>query len=100
MHLQRKDVAIMAVCTGLIVANIYYIQPLIILVAHEFNIPQNVAGSATYLTQAGYASGLLLFVPLGDMLERKKQILATLILAIIALISAAISPSFWLLQAA
>jgi len=90
----------MAVCTGLIVANIYYIQPLIILVAHEFKLPQNVAGSATYLTQAGYASGLLLFVPLGDMLERKKQIIATLVLAIIALIGAALAPSFWLLQVA
>ncbi|HWB25634.1 MAG TPA: MFS transporter [Chitinophagaceae bacterium] len=90
----------MAVCTGLIVANIYYIQPLIILVAHEFKIPQNVAGSATYLTQAGYAAGLLLFVPLGDMLERKKQIIATLILAIAALIAAALAHSFWMLQAA
>jgi predicted MFS family arabinose efflux permease len=98
MHLQKKDVALMAVCTGLIVANIYYIQPLIILVAHEFNIPQNVAGSATYLTQAGYAAGLLLFVPLGDMIDRKKQIIGTLMLAIAALIGAALAPSFWLLQ--
>jgi len=90
----------MAVCTGLIVANIYYIQPLIVLVSHDFNIPQNIAGSATYLTQAGYATGLLLFVPMGDMIDRKKQILATLSLAILALISAALAPSFWLLQVA
>lgn len=90
----------MAVCTGLIVANIYYIQPLIILVAKDFNIPPNIAGSATYLTQAGYATGLLVFVPLGDMLERKKQIIATLMLAIAALIGAALAPSFWILQIA
>lgn len=90
----------MAACTGLIVANIYYIQPLIVLVAHEFNIPQNIAGSATYLTQAGYATGLLLFVPLGDMIDRKKQILATLSLAVLALVCAALAPSFWLLQVA
>jgi len=90
----------MAVCTGLIVANIYYIQPLIVLIAHDFNIPPNIAGSATYLTQAGYAAGLLLFVPLGDMIERKKQILLTLSLAVIALMGAAIAPSFWLLQIA
>jgi len=90
----------MAVCTGLIVANIYYIQPLVILVARDFNIPQNVAGSATYLTQAGYATGLLVFVPLGDMVDRKKQIIATLMLAIVALVGAALAPTFWLLQVA
>jgi len=90
----------MAICTGLIVANIYYIQPLIVLIAHEFNIPQSVAGSATYLTQAGYATGLLVFVPLGDMVERKKQIIATLMLAIAALIGAALAKTFWLLQVA
>ncbi|HVX52752.1 MAG TPA: MFS transporter, partial [Chitinophagaceae bacterium] len=100
MYLQKKDVALMAACTGLIVANIYYIQPLIIQVAHEFGISQSAAGSATYLTQAGYAGGLLLFVPLGDMLERKRQIMATLVLAIAALIGAALAPSFWLLQVA
>lgn len=88
----------MAICTGLIVANIYYIQPLIVLIAHEFNIPQSVAGSATYLTQAGYAAGLLIFVPLGDMVERKKQIIATLMLAVSALIAAALAKTFWLLQ--
>ncbi len=90
----------MAVCTGLIVANIFYIQPLIILIAHDFNIPQNVAGSATYLTQAGYAAGLLIFVPLGDMMERKKQIIITISLATAALIGVALAKSFWLLQIA
>jgi len=100
MYLQKKDVALMAACTGLIVANIYYIQPLIVLVAHDFNIPQNIAGSATYLTQAGYATGLLLFVPIGDMIDRKKQILAMLALAILSLIGAALAPSFWMLQIA
>ncbi len=95
MYLQKKDVTLMAICTGLIVANIYYIQPLVILVAHEFGIPQNVAGSATYLTQAGYATGLLVFVPLGDMLERKKQIIFTILLAVLALIGAALAKLFY-----
>ncbi len=100
MYLQKKDVALMAVCTGLIVANIWYIQPLIVLIAKDFNIPENVAGSASYLTQAGYAVGLLLFVPLGDMIERKKQIILTLSLAIVALVVTALAKSFWLLQIA
>jgi MFS family permease len=63
----------MAAATGLIVANLYYCQPLIILIAKEF-IPNADAGTITYLTQAGYAIGLFLMVPLGDKIERKSQI--------------------------
>ncbi|MEX6686881.1 MFS transporter [Danxiaibacter flavus] len=98
MHLSKKDVLLMAFCTGLIVANIYYIQPLIVLISKEFNIPENVAGSATWLTQAGYAVGLFLLVPLGDMFERKKQILVTTAISILALIGVALSPTFYILQ--
>lgn len=90
----------MAVCTGLIVANIYYIQPLIILVAKEFHLPENVAGSAAYLTQAGYATGLLLLVPLGDMMEKRKQILMVTSLAVLSLIGVALAPAFWVMQVA
>ena len=90
----------MAVCTGLIVANIYYIQPLIELVAKEFNIPDNVAGSSAYFTQAGYATGLLLLVPLGDMMEKRKQILWVTLVAVLSLIGVAIAPAFWIMQAA
>ena len=64
----------MAVCTGLIVANLYYCQPLIVLIAREFDITEEAAGTITYLTQGGYALGLFFMVPLGDKLERKSQI--------------------------
>ena len=90
----------MAACTGLIVANIYYIQPLIVLVAKEFNIPENIAGSTAYLTQAGYAVGLLLLVPLGDMMEKRKQILLVTSLAVLSLIGVAVAPAFWIMQLA
>ena len=81
----------MAFCTGLIVANIYYCQPLVVLIAKDFNLNESDAGSITFLTQAGYAIGLFLLVPLGDMLEKKKQILFTTALAIVALIIAGFS---------
>jgi predicted MFS family arabinose efflux permease len=100
MKLSRADVLLMAFCTGLIVANIYYCQPLIILIAREFHISESVAGRATYLTQAGYAIGLLLLVPLGDMFERKKQILVITGLAILSLLIAGFSQSFIVLQIA
>ena len=90
----------MAACTGLIVANLYYCQPLIILIAKEFKIPEANAGTITYLTQAGYAIGLFFMVPLGDKIERKKQILITTFASVIALILAATSKSFLILQIA
>ncbi|MBB2149545.1 MFS transporter [Pedobacter gandavensis] len=100
MKLSRTDVLLMAFCTGLIVANIYYCQPLVILVAQEFKVTESHAGMITYLTQAGYALGLFLVVPLGDMFERRKQILMITGLAVASLLLAAMSSSFLWLQIA
>ncbi|MBF4470033.1 MFS transporter [Flavobacterium sp. HJJ] len=100
MNLSKTNVLFMAACTGLIVANLYYCQPLIVLIASEFKIPDANAGTITYLTQAGYAIGLFFMVPLGDKIERKKQILITTFASVIALIIAATAQSFFVLQAA
>lgn len=100
MTLKRTDTLLMAFCTALIVANIYYCQPLIILIAKDFNLTETYAGRITYLTQAGYAIGLFLLVPLGDMFERKKQILIITGLAILALLAAGFSHSFLMLEVA
>lgn len=98
--LKRTDVILMAFCTGLIVANIYYCQPLVILIAKEFHLNESDAGSITFLTQAGYAIGLFLLVPLGDMFEKKKQILFTTALAIVALMIAGFAKTFIVLEIA
>ncbi|MWB95364.1 MFS transporter [Flavobacterium sp. GA093] len=100
MNLSKTNVLFMAACTGLIVANLYYCQPLIVLIANEFKIPEANAGTITYLTQAGYAIGLFFMVPLGDKIERKKQILITTLASVIALIIAATAKSFVILQIA
>lgn len=98
--LKRVDILLMAFCTGLIVANIYYCQPLVILIAKDFNLTESYAGRITYITQIGYAVGLFLLVPLGDMFERKKQILVITAMAIVALLITAVSKSFFLLEIA
>ncbi|KUJ61927.1 MFS transporter [Flavobacteriaceae bacterium CRH] len=100
MNLSKTNVLFMAACTGLIVANLYYCQPLIVLIANEFKIPEASAGTITYLTQAGYAIGLFFMVPLGDKIERKKQILMTTFASVIALLIAATAKSFFILQCA
>lgn len=100
MKLSRTDILLMAFCTGLIVANIYYCQPLVILIAKDFNISESYAGRTTYLTQAGYALGLFLLVPLGDMFERRKQILIITLVAVGALLMAYFAPTFLVLEIA
>src|SRR5258708_22908716 len=98
--LKRGHIILMAICAGLIVANIYYCQALIVMVSKDFRIPESKAGSIAFFTQAGYALGLLFFVPLGDKVERKSQIVWMSAFAVGALILAALSPNLLSLQIA
>lgn len=84
----------MTVTTGLVVANIYYAQPLLDDIARTFHVRSGAAGNIAMLTQIGYAFGLLLLVPLGDMLKRKKLIMFDFGLIIISLLIAAFAPHF------
>lgn len=99
-ELSSRHIILMAACTGLIVANIYYCQPLVVLISKEFGVSEARAGVITFLTQLGYALGLLFLVPLGDKLERRKQILFTSLGAVLSLIAAAKAPSLLLLEIA
>jgi predicted MFS family arabinose efflux permease len=98
--LNKGQVLFMALSTGLIVANIYYCQPLVVLISKEFGVPQSNAGIITFFTQVGYALGLLFFVPLGDMFEKRKQIIFTTLLSVGFLIMAALSTSLVVLSIA
>jgi predicted MFS family arabinose efflux permease len=98
--LRPGQVLFMALCTGLIVANIYYCQPLVVLISKDFGVAETKAGTVTFCTQLGYALGLLFFVPLGDMFEKRRQILATAALAVVFLCLAALAPSLTTLCAA
>lgn len=99
-YLSKGHIIMMAVCTGLIVANIYYCQPLIVLISKSFKLPESRVGTIAFFTQAGYALGLLFFVPLGDKVERRKQIIWLTAFAIGALALAALSPNLLSLQIA
>src|SRR6185437_557184 len=99
-YLSRSHIVIMAVCTGLIVANIYYCQPLLVLISQTFRIPESEGGLIAFFTQAGYALGLLFFVPLGDKVERRSQIVWMAGFAVASLLFAALSPSLLCLEIA
>jgi predicted MFS family arabinose efflux permease len=87
----------MAAGCGLSVANLYYNQPLLVDIARDFRVGDRDMGLVTTLSQVGYALGLLCFVPLGDMLERRGFILVMLTATTLALAAVAASPGFaWL----
>ncbi|WP_081667684.1 MFS transporter [Paenibacillus pinihumi] len=75
-----------AVAAGLSVANIYFAQPLLDMIALEFGIQPASIGSMITITQICYALGLFFLVPLGDFLNQKRLVLAHMLLTAIALI--------------
>jgi predicted MFS family arabinose efflux permease len=88
---------VMAIATGLIVANLYYNQPLLDDMARTFHVGSGKAGQVGGLTQLGYATGMLFIAPLADMMRRKKLILMCLALATFALVFVGMSPGINLL---
>jgi MFS family permease len=59
------------VAAGLSVANIYYNQPTLGLLARAFGVAPSAVSIIPVLSQAGYAVGILFLSPLGDRFERK-----------------------------
>ncbi|UZR98519.1 MFS transporter [Chondrinema litorale] len=90
-QLSKGLLFIMTVTTGLVVANIYYNQPLLGLMANTYGVSELNISSIPMFTQVGYALGLFLIVPLGDKLKRKKLVLIDFIFIIISLLAAAVS---------
>lgn len=82
-------VATLAAGAGVAVANIYYNQPLVGLIAND--VGSSWASWIPTVTQLGYAAGLVLLVPLGDMMERRRLIGVHFLALAIALGAAALS---------
>ena len=82
---------LLAIATGLIVANLYYAQTLVGPISASTGLSAKAAGLVVTLTQIGYTLGLLFVVPLGDLLENRRLILTGLLVTAAALIVAAAS---------
>jgi predicted MFS family arabinose efflux permease len=89
-----------AVAAGAAVGNLYWAQPLLELIAGDLHASTATAGWLITATQIGYAAGILLLVPLGDVLNRRLLIPVLLLCSAVALVACALAPSIGVLLTA
>jgi predicted MFS family arabinose efflux permease len=93
-------ILLFAVASGLAVANAYFAHPLLDIIADDLELSRARVGLIVGATQLGYGLGLILLVPLGDLVDRRKLVVLQSLLSVAALIGVAISMSGAMLLAA
>lgn len=87
-------VLLFAIAGGAAVGNLYWAQPLLAQIASALGVPVGAAGGLVTATQLGYALGVLLIVPLGDSLNRRRLIPALMGASAVALFVTALAPTY------
>ncbi|WBB58091.1 MFS transporter [Streptomyces sp. WMMC500] len=89
--LGRGLLLLMATATGLSVAGNYFAQPLLDLIGRDLHVGSTLAALVVTAAQTGYALGLILLVPLGDVTDRRRLSVALFVAtaAFLALTAAA-----------
>jgi predicted MFS family arabinose efflux permease len=77
---------LLAVACGVAVANIYFAQPLLVTIGHDFGLTAATIGVVVTITQIGYGIGLFLVVPLGDLVDPRRLAVIQLLLLAAALL--------------
>lgn len=96
--LSRWFVLLLTIATGVSVASNYYAQPLLNTIAHDLHIPLGSTGFIITVAQLSYAAGLLLLVPLGDLIERRFLIVSMAFISMTGLLVSATAQNMsWLL---
>jgi predicted MFS family arabinose efflux permease len=95
--LSRALITLMAVAIGIIVANLYYLQPLLHQISRDFHVGTARASLLMTLVQVGYAVGLAFVLPLGDIWPRRRLVVGIFVMAALTMAVAAMLTSFTLL---
>ena len=98
--IERSLLLAMAIIAGLTVANCYYNQPLLEMIRHDMGVSQHEANLITVVTQIGYALGLCLLIPMGDLYSRRRIIVANMTVAAIMAIIIAVAHKVWIVWGA
>ena len=93
-------VRLMAVTCAITVANLYYAQPLLHAIGAALHVSQTAASLLVTSGQVGYAAGLLLVVPIGDITRRRPLLATLLAVDTLALAASAIAPDLAVLAGA
>lgn len=88
------------IASGLAVANAYFAPPLLDVMARDMKMSPAMAGLVVGATQVGYALGLVLLAPLGDLIDRRRLIIVQTALSALALLAVALAPNATALLAA
>ena len=96
----RLVTIVLAAACGLTVANLYYAQPLLDLVARSLDVSQGTATLVVTLTQIGYALGLVFVLPTGDLIENRTLVTWVLLGTSASLLVTASAPDFAVFAAA
>jgi predicted MFS family arabinose efflux permease len=89
VYISRGLTFLLAISVGVIAANLYYAQPLVAVISRALGLAPEAAGIVVTLTQAGYGIGVLLVVPLGDMLENRRLVIMMIGVTIFGLLGLA-----------
>ncbi|GAA1617375.1 MFS transporter [Nonomuraea maheshkhaliensis] len=90
--LSRWLLLLMSAATGLAVAGNYFAQPLLDLIGRDLGLGPASAALLVTAAQAGYALGLILLVPLGDLMERRRLAVALYAATAVFLLVSATAP--------
>ena len=94
----RAPLHLLGLACAIGVSSIYFNQPLLLEIGKTYGATAGHTGFVAVATQVGYALGMLLFVPLGDVLERRSLMLRMYGAVVVALLLASIAPSLpWLI---
>ena len=88
---------LLSISAGLVVANLYYNQPLLHDIALSLKVTDSQVSNIALSTQIGYALGLLFVIPLGDKVSNLKIIRLNFFILVLSLLGAALSQSLSLL---
>ncbi|MBG6067580.1 MFS transporter [Micromonospora ureilytica] len=95
--MSRRLTFLFALAAGVAVGNLYWAQPLLGFIAGDLRVTTATAGWLITATQFGYAVGVLLLVPLGDVLDRRRFVPIMLLTSAAALLLCALAPSIGVL---
>lgn len=92
---RQRLIPLLGLATGITVSALYFNQPLLIEMARSLHVTEAQMSHVAVAAQAGYAVGLLFFVPLGDVLERRSLIQKMIAGLVVAMLITAIVPSLF-----